>query len=269
MKIDTVSRFSSKAEKYAKYRPDYSAEAIRAIFENAKLTSESVVADIGSGTGIVSQHFIKNGNLVYAVEPNLQMSQIAQSQLGKYRNFHQVQGYAEATTLPDASVDLIAVGQAKHWFESEPTKREFVRILKPTGWLAILYNTRSTDNLDSEIRRACITENGWDTDPAHAKRPQGRPVEWYYEGNELIKLNFSNPRTYDLEGFIGLELSNSYAPDESHHAFPAFVDALARVFEKFQAQGKVTINFITDLYLGKVEGISHSQPPNASSDRKP
>lgn len=255
MKIDTVSRFSSKAEKYAKCRPDYSAEAIRAIFEHAKLTTKSVVADIGSGTGIVSRHFVKNGNSVYAVEPNPEMRRKAEIALGKYPNYHSLDGNSEQTNLPNASIDLITVGQAIHWFDPEPSKQEFVRILKPQGWLAILHHTRSDDELNREIRRICTAENGWDITSTHSRPLQSRPFEWWFDKqNEMLHLKFSNPHTYDLKGLIGLELSNSHAPDESHHAFPAIADSLERVFEKFQDQGKITINFTTNLYLGRIDG---------------
>ena len=108
MEINTVSRFSSKAEKYAKYRPDYSPDAIQAIFEHTKLTAESRVADIGSGTGTVSRYFIENGNPVYAIEPNPGMRRMAEIHLGKQPNFHSVCGNSEETTLPNASIDLRA-----------------------------------------------------------------------------------------------------------------------------------------------------------------
>ena len=251
MKFDTVACFSSKAERYAKSRPDYASEAIQTIFEQTKLTPESVVADIGSGTGIVSQHFIKNGNRVYAVEPNSEMRQVAETALGKYPNFQSVDGNSEQTTLPDASIDLITVGQAIHWFDGEPSKREFLRVLKPSGWFSILQNAFSRFDLDlSNALEFAAQHRG---EPQNSNRPQNRPYQWWFaQENELIPLQFSNPHVFDREGFIGLMLSKSPSPDESRHAFSAYVDALQSVFEKFQINGRVTINYTTHLYLGKI-----------------
>ena len=249
VKTDTFTRFTSKSENYAKYRPDYLPEAIQTIIEHAKLTPASVVADIGSGTGMVTRHFVENGNPVYAVEPNPEMRQIAEVQIGKCPKFHSVNGNSEGTTLREASIDLITVGQAIGWFNPEPSKQEFLRILKPNGWFSILQHSRLNDELTQAISQVCSAENGWQRSNA----PKSRPCEWWFgENGQFLYLQFLNPRPFDLKGLIGLELSNSHAPDESHPAHPAFVDALHSVFENFQAGDTITINFTTHLYLGLI-----------------
>jgi SAM-dependent methyltransferase len=249
MTIDTFTRFASKSKNYAKSRPDYAPEAIRAIIEHTKLIPASVVADIGSGTGIVSRHFVENGNSVYAVEPNPEMRRMAEIELGKRPNFHSVNGNSEGTTLPEANVDLITVGQAIGWFDPEPSKQEFLRILKPNGWFSVVQYSRCSDDLTQAISQVCSAENGWQRSSA----PKGYPYEWWFgENGQFLYLQFPSPRTFDLENLIGLELSNSHAPDESHPAQPAFVDALHSVFESFQDGGTITINFMTHLYLGLI-----------------
>ncbi len=250
MKLDTFSRFSSKAENYAKYRPDYASEAILAIFTHTQLMPTWTIADIGSGTGIVSRHFIKNRNMIYAVEPNSQMRQTAEKCLGKYPSFLSVDGSSQATMLPDKSIDLITVGQAIRWFDGEPTQREFARILKPIGWLAILQHARPNDDMRWTLNHIVTADNGWT--PEEYLNHQIRPFEWWFDEKELIHLQFPNPHTFDQEGLIGLQLSNSHAPDESHPKFSTYVLALEKVFDKFQTESKVTLDFTTHLYLGQI-----------------
>lgn len=116
MKTDTFTRFASKSENYAKHRPDYAPEAIQAIIEHTKLIPASVIADVGSGTGIMTRHFVESANSVYPVEPNPEMQQMAEIELGKRPNFHSINGNSEGTTLREASIDLITVGQASRSF---------------------------------------------------------------------------------------------------------------------------------------------------------
>ena len=262
--IDTFSRFSSKAEKYALYRPDYAQKAIQTIFEKTRLTSESVIADIGAGTGIVSRYFVENGNPLYAVEPNLDMRYYAERKLGKSSIFHSVDGTSEATTLPDVSIDLIIVGQATHWFNPEPTKREFLRILKENGSLAILDpyyflrysvldgNYEVHEELEREFNRALTAENGWGTNPDDEKFIDSKPHEWYFAENSLLRFDFTQPHHFNQEQLVGWLASISSAPDETHPKYPAFVSALVEVFEKLQDGGVVTIPLTTHLYLGKM-----------------
>ncbi len=253
MRIDTATRFSSKAQQYAKHRPDYAPGAIQAIVEHTKLTTDSVVADIGSGTGIVSRHFLERGNTVYAVELNPQMRRMAEIRLAQHLDFHSVGGNSEKTMLPDVSIDLITAGQAIRWFDGEPTRREFHRILKPDAWLAILQHRRPDDNLCSEIVRLYAEKYGWTSGTEYANRLQIRPFEWWFtEQENTLQFQFSNPRAYDLDGLIGLELSNSHAPDKSHSAFSDYIQALQDIFEEFQNRDRVTINFTTQLFLGKI-----------------
>jgi SAM-dependent methyltransferase len=106
------------------------------------LTDRWVVADIGSGTGILSELFLGNGNRVFGVEPNAEMRRAAERLLGGDARFTSVAGSAEATTLAEGSVDLVAAGQAFHWFDPEAARAEFLRVLKPGGWVALAWNAR-------------------------------------------------------------------------------------------------------------------------------
>ncbi len=134
--MDPSNIYSSKAIDYARYRLQYAPEAIDAVAELTHITPEWVVADIGSGTGILSQAFLRLGCRVCAVEPNAAMRREAECMLNGNPLFQSLAGTAESVPLPDASVDLITVGQAVHWFDSYRSRQEFDRILKPNGWMA-------------------------------------------------------------------------------------------------------------------------------------
>src|SRR5689334_22644665 len=139
---ESVNRFTSRVETYAKYRPGYPAEIVDLLRRECNLTPDSIVADIGSGTGKLTELFLANGNVVFGVEPNGAMREVAENIFKDQPSFRSVDGSAESTTLTDASVDVITAGQAFHWFDAAKTRREWVRILKSGGWVALIWNAR-------------------------------------------------------------------------------------------------------------------------------
>jgi ubiquinone/menaquinone biosynthesis C-methylase UbiE len=130
---DPTQRFSSRVENYVKYRPGYPPAILDLLRDKCGLTSASTVADIGSGTGILTGLLLKSGARVFGVEPNPDMRAAGERLLAGQANFTSLAGTAEATTLPAQSVGIITAGQAFHWFDREPTRREFQRILQPGG----------------------------------------------------------------------------------------------------------------------------------------
>src|SRR5580765_7216511 len=123
--IDPTTRFTTRVDNYVKYRPSYPAAIITLLETECGLTSESLVADIGSGTGLLTELFLKHGNKVFAVEPNAEMRAAGERLLARYPSFISVSATAESTTLEDNSIDLIVAGQAFHWFERAAAKVEF------------------------------------------------------------------------------------------------------------------------------------------------
>ncbi|HYN24061.1 MAG TPA: class I SAM-dependent methyltransferase, partial [Pyrinomonadaceae bacterium] len=144
--VDSISRFTTRVENYAKFRPTYPPSIIDLLRADCGLTEASVIADVGSGTGILSELFLKNGNTVYGVEPNAQMRTAAESLLSDYRRFNSIDGTAESTNLKSDSIDFVTAAQAFHWFEPKKTRAEFARILKPGGWVALIWNERRLDS---------------------------------------------------------------------------------------------------------------------------
>jgi ubiquinone/menaquinone biosynthesis C-methylase UbiE len=143
--ISSTQRFSSRVEYYVKARPKYPNAMLRFFQSNLGLSPIHSIADIGSGTGFLTELFVRNGNPTYAVEPNTPMRQAAEAYLREWSNFHSVDGTAEATTLAESSVDFVTAAQAFHWFNPELSAKEFQRILKPGGVVALIWNERLTD----------------------------------------------------------------------------------------------------------------------------
>ena len=141
----SARRFTDRASDYARWRPGYPSAVVTAIQDVSGLAPGWSVADIGSGTGISAKLFLDFGCTVFGVEPNEAMRGVAEERLGYESGFHSVDGTAEATTLADASVDLVTAAQAFHWFDRPAARREFARILRPPGWVAIIFNERLTD----------------------------------------------------------------------------------------------------------------------------
>ena len=147
LSVDSTHRFNKRAALYSKYRPGYPKEILNILGSEIGFSRDATVADIGSGTGLLSKLFLQNGNTVYGVEPNDEMRSHAEQTLSTFPGFISIRGRAESSTLKDASIDLITVGQALHWFDRDPTIREFARILKNNGHLCVLYNDRSINDL--------------------------------------------------------------------------------------------------------------------------
>jgi ubiquinone/menaquinone biosynthesis C-methylase UbiE len=248
-KFNSKERFSDRVDNYVKYRPTYPAALIDFLQQRAGLTSDTAIADVGSGSGILTELFLERGFTVYAVEPNAKMREAAEKHLGEYPHFTSVNGTGEATGLPDQSVHLITVAQAFHWMDPVKTRKEFDRILQPGGHMAILWNLRTLDSdFDKgyEEVKAQFGKDYHEIRKAHEPeltefmKPQG--LEIYY---------FRHQQQLDLEGLKGQVLSSSYMPKEGEERYEEMMKALTALFEVNQRDGEVTVTYDTKLYINK------------------
>src|SRR2546428_9320787 len=146
MAEDFTKRFTGRALFYSTSRPSYPSRILNILKTEIGFDETYVVADIGSGTGLLSELFLANGNRVIGVEPNDDMRIFAGKSLRKFSKFLSIRGTAEHTSLESASIDLVTVGQALHWFDCEASSREFARILKMKGHVCIVYNDRNNED---------------------------------------------------------------------------------------------------------------------------
>src|SRR4026208_981769 len=142
MDNDPTKRFSKRVENYIQYRPKYPPAVFDFLRNELNLAPSSIIADVGSGTGISSEMFLRNGNTVFGIEPNSEMREAGERNLSQFASFKSIYGTAEATTLEDHSVDFVIAGQAFHWFDRARSRAEFFRILKKNGWVVLIWNDR-------------------------------------------------------------------------------------------------------------------------------
>ncbi|MBV8113148.1 MAG: class I SAM-dependent methyltransferase [Silvibacterium sp.] len=214
---DATSRFSGRVESYRLHRPGYPPAIVDLLVRECGLSEESLIADIAAGTGLLAEIFLECGYPVIAVEPNRQMREACASLTSQYRQLKCIEGTAEATELADHSVDLITVGQAMHWLDLRRTRSEFVRVLRPTGWCAVLYNNRrmSGDPFHEDYERILI-EFGADYETVkHSHMTQDR-IGSFFAPNEMRSASFENSQQLTLDGLVGRILSSSYMPQPGH-----------------------------------------------------
>ncbi|HYH86791.1 MAG TPA: class I SAM-dependent methyltransferase [Pyrinomonadaceae bacterium] len=254
MTADPTRRFSSRVENYVKYRPGYPSVVVRLLEEECGLNGETIVADVGSGTGILSELFLRNGNRVYGVEPNREMREAGERLLAAYDNFVSVEGRAEATTLADKSVDLVAAGQAFHWFDLEDARREFARILKTGGWVVLIWNDRRTAGTPFlEEYERMLVELGTDYCEVSNTWADEEVLQTFFGEGNVRSQTFENKQVFDFEGFKGRLMSASYAPEPGHENFAPMMQTLASIFERYAEQGTVAVEYDTKVFYGQLE----------------
>jgi len=250
--LDPTKRFSNRVENYIKYRPSYPSDVISLLESECGLTPASVIADVGSGTGILSELFLKHGNRVFGIEPNREMRAAGDRQLAKYAKFSSLDATAESTTLVNASVDFITAGQAFHWFDRERARTEFERILKPGGWVVLMWNgfRVETSSLNNAYQQLVLK---YGTDYQEVRREIiGCEVESFYAPGDCKCARYEFQQPFDFKGLKGRLLSSSYAPEPDHPDYEPMLRELQEIFDTNQKDGKVVLHYETELYYGQL-----------------
>ncbi|HEX3798721.1 MAG TPA: class I SAM-dependent methyltransferase [Verrucomicrobiae bacterium] len=249
---NSTTRFSGRVENYVKYRPSYPAAIIPFLQKACGLMTESLVADIGSGTGKLTELFLKNGNRVFGVEPNREMREAGERLLSDYPKFQSVHATAEATTLADHSIELIVAGQAFHWFDREAARREFFRILKPGGCVALIWNDRKINASPflMDYEKLLVTYATEYREVNH-RNVDLSMLGSFFGPDGFKHAEFPNAQVFDWAGLQGRLLSSSYAPEAGHPNHAPMLQALDKLFERYQSDGKVVLACDTMVYYGQ------------------
>ncbi len=213
-------------------------------------SQDSVVADVGSGTGILSELMLKNGNRVFGVEPNDDMRRIAEANLAKYLNLTSISGSAESTTLENRSIDFIAAAQAFHWFDPEKARAEFRRILRDGGWVVLVWNTRKTSTSFLEAYDELVS---WVSDKRRVRHEDvtDQTLKNFLGDYRAVKLD--NSQKLDYEGLVGRLLSWSYAPQRGDALFDEMITRVSQLFNLHHVDGVVTLEYETEVYAGQLD----------------
>ncbi len=248
--MDSKTVFSRKAEKYAKYRWEYASGAIETLIVMAQMSAQATVADIGAGTGKLTKDFAVRAQRIYAVEPNAALRQILTRNLGAFPSIIVVDGSAEATNLPDHTVDVITVAQAIHWFDPEPTKKEMLRILKEDGWLALIRNYGADNEPNKAVQSLMTAEYGADLSIV-TERPREKPPSFYFGNEDFQTFIFPFAFQQSWEEFMGTLTTTSFMPDEDHPLFPRLETEARRIFSQYCDHDFWKVEGKTELILGR------------------
>lgn len=250
---NSINRFTQTVQDYIKYRPSYPTEVLETLIEDCGLTKNSIIADIGSGTGLLAKLFLDYGNTVYGVEPNQAMREAGEEYLKQYSNFISVDGTAESTNLKDKSIDIITVGTAFHWFDPEKTKVEFKRILKNHGWVLLVWNVRDVER-STLIRdyEKLILKYGTDYRESSASKFDKTALDTFFSPDEIKTQSFTNSQKFDWEGLKGRLLSTSYSLRPDDKQYDNMLSDLKDIFDRYQKNGKVEFLYSTKLHYGHI-----------------
>ncbi len=244
-------RFTSRADNYARYRPTYPPAALDWLSAAAALRPGSVVADVGSGTGILTALLLARGATVYAVEPNAAMRAAAEAALADQPGFISIDATAEASGLPEASIDLVTAGQAFHWFEAEAARAEFQRILRPGGHVALIWNgrDRSAGGFVADYEALLQEYAGQYQRLRHGSRME-KITTLFADGFEMRVFDHARPLDYDA--VLGGLLSGSYSPLPGDPRYEPMVARLEAIFAAHQRDGQVIMPYRTQVYFGRL-----------------
>jgi SAM-dependent methyltransferase len=248
---DPTQRFTGRVESYARYRPSYPRAVLELLEAECGLTSASVVADVGSGTGILSELFLENGNRVFGVEPNEEMRAAGERLLRDHPRFTSVAGTAEATTLDDTCVGFVVAGQAFHWFDPERARTEFARILEPAGWVVLVWNLRRKYATPFLAAYERLLET---------YRTDRGEVEFWRKSDEMAasffgsfeRKTFDNEQVLDLDGLKGRLMSISYVPARGEPGSDAMIRQAEEIFDEHHSDGRVIVEYDTNVYYGRL-----------------
>jgi SAM-dependent methyltransferase len=253
MTNDPTTRFSTRVSDYVKYRPGYPQEVVPLLEEECGLAPGSVVADVGSGTGILSELFLRNGNRVYGVEPNREMREAGERLLAAYPNFVSVGGRAEETTLDGGSVDFVTAGQAFHWFDPPRARGEFARILRPAGWVVLVWNDRRTSGTPFlEDYERLLLEYGTDYKEVSVKYAEESLLAALFGATAPSRETFDNEQVFDFDGLRGRLTSSSYVPQPGHPSHAPMMAALEALFRRHERAGRVVVAYDTKVFYGRL-----------------
>lgn len=236
-----TSAFEGRAAAYAEYRAAYPHQAIECVVRRGRLSGIEVVADLGSGTGLLAGPLLDHVQRLYAVEPASDMRHAAEAALGGHPAFSSVAGTAEATTLEAGSVDTVACGNAFHYLDPEATRRELDRILRGPGRVILLYHdwpsapagfTRGYRELLHRITPPALRS-------AHADNEFDVRLAAFLDGRKPTRDEGEQMERLSWERLAGRFASTSIAPAAGDSARATTYTALRELFDRNAERGAV------------------------------
>lgn len=246
-----TERFSDRAAVYSRGRPTYPDALVAHLRAEGALPADGVVVDLGVGTGLSAEPFLRAGHRVLGVEPNAPMRAVAEERLGASGRYTSVAGSAEATTLPDRCAQLAIAGQAFHWFDPARAGAEARRVVVAGGWAALIWNDRPpAGTLFLEGYEALLRDYGIDYEKVTHRHVDEDAIGRFFAPAVPRVAFFDNPRSLDREELAALLGSASYMPAPGHPRHGAMMQALAQLFDAHAVDGRVAMHYRTRMHYG-------------------
>jgi SAM-dependent methyltransferase len=247
-----TGRFTGRVAEYARFRPGY-PEKIIDILAADVLTPGSVVADIGSGTGIFSRQIAPRVGTVHCIEPNGEMREYSAGYLADLGNIRIAPGTAESTGLPDSSVDVVTAAQAFHWFDRDRTRKEFTRILRPGGRAVLIWYERlTTGDPFSQGYERLLLEYSLDYTRVDHRNITPAIIAEFFHPFPVTRTDVGMRQRMDLGGVLGRVASSSYTPPEGHPKHGPLMAGMTGLFSRCRKGGTVEFRYITSAYSGRL-----------------
>ena len=247
---DSKERFTDRVDDYVRYRPGYPEALLDLLARECGLGPGATVADVGSGTGILTRLLLARGARVIAVEPNRAMRAAAEKLLGGEKCFESVDGSAEATTLPPASVDLVTAAQAFHWFDPARTRIELARILRPGGQVILVWNQRKDSPFNTDYEAMLERFAPEYAAVCERNRAADDKVLAFFAPSVPKVVRLAYEQVFDREGLRGRLRSSSYAPREGDPLYAAIFERLEAIFRTHETGGRVVFAYETLCWYG-------------------
>jgi SAM-dependent methyltransferase len=246
-----TERFSDRVSNYVRYRPSYPQELVDTLMTECHLGSQSTIADVGSGTGIFSRLLLDKDCYVSGVEPNRNMREAAESQFAGYNKFSSIDGQSEHTGLDDSSIDLITAAQSFHWFETGDTRQEFLRILKPGGYVALVWNQRKIEQPFQIEYDRMLRQYASDYGAVNHMNISPEDILDFFSPNKVAKFEFDNSQIFDLSSFLGRMQSSSYVPKTGTAEHLRLIQAAEDLFNRYQSSETISFEYNSFFYLAE------------------
>ncbi len=252
MSFSALKSCSERIENYLKYQPGYPKKLLNFLYEDVGLSRESVIADICSGAGVLTRLLLERGSRVVAIESDDQMREIAERLLGdEFLRFVSLKGTAENTTLFNEAVNFIVCTQSLRQFRIDKCRKEFLRIMKPSGTIVFLYNRlNQEDDFIKEYRRL-IEQYQICHETSDYRELSEDEIADFFNSTSYNHVSFTNRQNLDYEGVRARFLSEGNSPKQWDNGYEEMLDEFHNIFEQYNQNRKVLINYTTEVYIGE------------------
>lgn len=246
---DNTYKFKNKADFYENSRPSYPKE-ILTIFQKFGVNTDTLIADLGAGTGKFTRVIADLNCNIFAIEPNLDMFNMGKKMCSELKNVKFINAKAENTTILDGSIDYITIAQAFHWLDKEKCETEFKRILKPHGKVMIVYNSKIVDDEFTKAYENHLKSfnNSKENDDYLCKKNSS--LNFLSKNIEINQ--YSNKQILNCAGLLGRALSLSYTPLEGNTRYEEFIDGIKEIFAKYNLNDNVELFYKTEIFVGEL-----------------